>query len=459
MTQESPHNVEAERAVIGSALVYGEEAVNESEALRSDEFFIPHHRDAWTEIVKLAQAGEATDAITVGARVRAAGSDGRFPDGWQTWALGCAACAHVPQQVGHYAQMVRELAASRRLIESCTLAINMARSGRPFEEQATFIRDASADIETMGARSGTVHVSEAIQLAVDEVEQQQRGIKVPRVYTGIEAVDAVMGGAELGNLVLVAARPGIGKSAFVGNVAANCGLRGVPGWFGSAEMMNKQLGRRWLSGEARIDSNKLKRGDVDIDEWKKIGQAAERMRGASLWVNDRVTKLDQLLGESRRWHAKHVAPMFAKSGKEDDRRAIVVADYAQRIQVGRAKGDTREQEVAKIPVALKTLAKQLPVVVFLVVMLGREAEKRGGDPMLSDLRESGAFEQEADVVLFLTHDDENGDRVIIAKNREGETGAAKCRWDPAITRWSSLVEDNPTGPEPRRHYTDLGDEP
>lgn len=223
-------------------------------------------------------------------------------------------------------------------------------------------------------------------------------------------------------------------------------------------MMNKQLGRRWLSGEARIDSNKLKRGDVDIDEWKKIGQAAERMRGASLWVNDRVTKLDQFLGEARRWHAKHVAPLFAKSGKEDDRRAIVVADYAQRIQVGRSKGDTREQEVAKIPVALKTLAKQLPVVVFLVVMLGREAEKRGGDPMLSDLRESGAFEQEADVVLFLTHDDENGDRVIVAKNREGETGAAKCRWDPAITRWSSLAENEPTGPEPRRHYSDLGDD-
>jgi replicative DNA helicase len=221
-------------------------------------------------------------------------------------------------------------------------------------------------------------------------------------------------------------------------------MHSVPTAFFSVEMMLKRLGRRWLSGDARINSNKLKRGDVDVGEWNKLTDSAGRFDSSLLWVNDKATRLGQITGEARRWHARHVAPRFLRSGKEDDKRALIVLDYAQRVQVGRVKGDTREQEAAQVPVAMKTLAKQLGCVVFLVAMLGRSVETRGGDPMLSDLRETGAFEQEADVVLFLAHGDE-GDRIIVAKNREGETGAARCRWEKEVTTWHSATDAEDDG--------------
>jgi replicative DNA helicase len=297
-------------------------------------------------------------------------------------------------------------------------------------------------------------------MVADDIERQQRGEKIPRVLTGISTADRVIGGCEPGDLVLVAARPGIGKSAFVGNVAAYCGMHQVPTFFFSVEMMLKKLGRRWISGDANINSNKLKRAEVDLDEWKKILKSGERFEEALLWANDAIIRLDQIIGESRRWHARHVVPRFAKSGRADDKRALLVVDYAQRVKIGRAKGDTREQEVAKVPTELKSLAKQLGCVIFLVVMLGREVERRGGDPILADLRESGAFEAEADIVLFLTHDATAGDRVIVAKNREGETGVAQCRWEKEITTWHALgsAEDY-DGPDTRPSNWQDGREP
>lgn len=448
--REPPHSAEAERAVIGSAMVYGEPAVTSADALRGDEFFLPHHREAWKVIGSQVSKGEPTEPISVGVELKASGMDGRFQPTWHEWAMGCAGEACIPQQVGHFAGIVREKAASRRLIEVCTEALNLAYSSQPWEEQVRTVREGVADLENLTASGGTVHASEVIRIVANDIERQQNGEKIPRVYTGISTADRVIDGCEPGDLVLVAARPGIGKSAFVGNVAAYNGMHEVPTLFFSVEMMLKKLGRRWVSGDTKINSNKLKRAEVNVEEWHKIMASAGRFDASLLWANDSITRLDQILGESRRWHARHVVPRFEKSKKTDDKRAALVVDYAQRVKVGRMKGDTREQEVAKVPTELKSLAKQLEVVVFLVVMLGREVERRGGDPILSDLRESGAFEAEADIVLFLTHDETEGDRIIIAKNREGECGAAKCRWEKEITTWHALDERGDyTGPDTR----------
>ena len=393
MIQEPPHNLEAERAVIGSVLVYGDSAIAEADGLRVDEFFQPCHREAWSAASTAVSKGLPPDPISLSSAIKAAGADPHFTPTWHQWAMACASDAAIPQQVRHHAQIVREKAASRKLIETCTNALALAYGGQPWEEQIQAMRDGTAELENLSRDCGTVHVSEAIRQATDDVEKQQRGEKVPRVFTGISTLDRVWEGGEPGDLVIVAARPGIGKSAFVGNVAAFCGMHEVPTAFFSVEMMLKRLGRRWLSGDSGINSNKLKVGNVDVAEWGKIGASSDRFNNSLLWVNDKATRLGQITGEARRWHARHVAPRFARSGKEDDKRALIVLDYAQRVQVGREKGDTREQEAAKVPVAMKTLAKQLGCVVFLVAMLGREVEKRGGDPMLSDLRETGSFEQ------------------------------------------------------------------
>ena len=457
MLDQPPHNAEAERAVIGSALVYGEPAITASDALRADEFFLPHHREAWKAIVKLAAIREATDPITVKVELEAAGTAGRFEPNWSEWAFECAQAAHVPQTVCHYAKMVREKAASRKLIEVCTQAIAMAVSSQPWEEQIRGVREGAAALEMLSRSGGTVHVREAIKTVTDDIERQQEGIKIPRIYSGISTLDRVVDGFEPGDLVVVAARPGVGKSALVGNIAAYNGFKQVPSFFVSVEMMLKKLGRRWLSGDARINSNKLKRGDVTVDEWKKLGLSHKRFDESTLWVNDRVSRLDESIGEIRKWHATNVAPRFARTQNPDDLRSLVVADYAQRFKVGRSKGDTREQEAAQVPISFKSLAKEIGCVFFLVAMLGREVEKRGGDPILSDLRETGSFEQEADIVLFLTHDEVEGDRIIVAKNREGEMGAARCKWEKEITMWSALGEENAAAPDARPNWQDGDD--
>ena len=460
MNREPPHNLEAERAVIGCGLVYGDPAITESEALRPDEFFMPQHREAWKAITEAVSKGAPTDPINVGMGIKAAGMAAHFSPSWHEWAMVCAGEAVIPQQVSHYAKIVREKAASRRLIETCTNAIALAYGDQPWEQQIRALREGSAELENLATDCNTVHVSAAIREAADDVERQQRGEGAPRVYFGISTLDRVMDGAEPGDLVIVAARPGIGKSAFVGNVAAFCGMHNVPTAFFSVEMLLKRLGRRWLSGDANINSNKLKSGNIDVAEWGRITASAGRFDSSLLWVNDRATRLGQITGEASRWHARHVSPRFAKSGKQDDKRAVVVLDYAQRVKVGREKGDTREMEVAKIPTEMKGLAKDLDCVVILVAMLGREVEKRGGDPVLSDLRESGAFEQEADIVLLLAHGDE-GDRIIVAKNREGQTGAAKCRWEKEITTWHSATEMEDDGqPDTRAtepHWNERGE--
>ncbi len=442
-----PHNVEAERAVIGSELVYGDAAIVESDGLRPDEFFVPCHREAWAAASAAVSKGLPTDPISLSSAIKAAGAEPHFAPSWHEWAMACASDAAIPQQVRHHAQIVRELAASRKLIETCTNTLALAYGGQPWEEQIQAMRDGTAELENLSRDCGMVHVSTAIREAADDVEKQQRGELVPRVFAGIPTLDHVAEGFEPGDLVTVSARPGVGKSAFVGNVAAYCGMHGVPTAFFSVEMMLKRLGRRWLSGDAGINSHKLKVGSVDKAEWGKIGASSGRFDSSLLWVNDRAVRLGQITGEARRWHARHVAPRFLRSGKEDDKRALIVLDYAQRVQVGRERGDTREQEAAKVPVAMKTLAKELGCVVLLVAMLSREIEKRGGDPMLSDLRETGSFEQESDIVLFLTHG-ADGDRIIVAKNREGRTGAARCRWAPELTTWLSATDG--TDPESDR---------
>ena len=446
--QAPPSNESAERAVIGSAIVFGENAVAETDGLRSDEFFFPHHREAWTVLTKLAAAGKPMDPVSAGAEIKASGSSGKFSPSWNEWAFDVTSSACIPQQVKHFATMVRELAASRRLIELCVQVQAMALGGQPWDEQLRTAREGLAALEVLSTDSHTVHVSEAIREVTAEIEQIQAGVKLPRIYTGVSTIDKVMDGAEPGNLVIVAARPGVGKSAFVGNVAAFCGMHGVPSMFFSVEMMLRNIGRRWLAGDTRIDANKLKRGEIDVEQWHKIQASSGRFDTAELWVNDRVTHLGQIVGEARRWHSRVVAPKFEKSGKPDDKRALFVVDYAQRVKVGRERGDTREQEVAKIPMELKNLGKHTGSVVFLVVMLSREVEKRGGDPILADLRESGAFEQEADIVIFLAHSSE-GHKAILAKNREGCTGWAPCLWSPEITTWASPTSEEYEGPTRR----------
>lgn len=431
--KQSPSNSEAELAIVGAAFLHGDSAVIAANGLRDDEFYFPAHREAWKAILACVDRSGICDPITVGEELRAQGLSARFPVAFEEWAMAAATKAPIVQLVAGYARIVRETAASRKLIELCLSVMSGVNSGLSWDEQIAMAREGVAGLEDLSTDSGTKHVSSAILECTGEIERRQNGEKIVTVDTGISTVDEILGGLRGGQLVVVAARPGVGKSALACNIAAINGLRGIPVLMFSVEMVAHELGVRWLSWASKIDGAKINRGDVDVGGWHKLMAEAENFKGATLWFNDTASKLTQIIAEARRWHARHVR------GKSD--RGIILIDYAQRITIGREKGDTREQEVAKVPVACKSLARYLGVPVVLVAQLSREVEKRGGEPMLSDLRESGAFEQEANIVLFPHHDGEKH-KIIVAKNRGGETGWAPCRWVPELTAWMAATNEN-----------------
>jgi replicative DNA helicase len=449
-----PSNNPAELAIIGSALLYGDRCLSNAAGIRVDEFLLPYHRDAWHAIRMAETRGSGlVDIVAVGAEVKALGAEQRFPGGWLLWASAAAQAGCLPDNVPAYVTMVRECAAARRLIDLCVEVQNMAYASQTFSECIEVARNGIADLETFGSKSQTVHVSDAITKCTDEIQKRMNGQSVPTISTGIPTLDQVLEGLEGGQLVIVAARPGMGKTALACNVAAINGLRGVPALIFSLEMRMKKLARRILIWSTEMNGKALHK--PDLDGWKKITNAAGEFEKSKLWLNDRATKLGEIVSEARRWHTRNV------QGNED-KRGIIFVDYAQLVTVAVAKGENREQVVAKISKTMKGLAKYLDVPVVLLAQLNRECEKRGGAPIVADLRESGALEQDADIILFpyrsVSADDPNSKNlegpadIIVAKNRDGAIGSAPVMWTPELmTFWCEerFATEPPNFHEPR----------
>jgi replicative DNA helicase len=451
-----PHSRDAEEIVIGCALVYGERAMANALGLRSDEFFAPYHRDAWDAIAAAAaKPSGLMDPVTCEAEVRVLGTSQHFPDGWVTWALGVSTRACIPEQVEHFATIVREAAAARRLIELCAEVINRAYAATPWPDLLTAARTGIADLENVGVKMGTVHVSEAIAEYVEDEDRRARGEQPETITTSIASLDEILGEIEGGELVLIAGRPGKGKTSLALNIIAANALRMVPGLMFSLEMRARKLARRLLIWQARVSGNQL-RGTIDLAAWKKITAAAGDFADAPLWINAKINQLQQIVAESRSWYARRVQTQARKRG-------MIVVDYAQLVRVTRARGGNREQEVAQISGAMKSLAMELGIPVFLLCQLSREIEKRGGPPMLSDLRESGSLEQDADRVLF-PHDNLKPEdlagrnqrrpgQIIIGKNRDGAIGAAEVTLVPELMAFLSATEES----DARPNWTERGD--
>lgn len=445
--REPPHNPDAELAIVGSGLVYGADAMAASD-LRADELFVLSNGEAWAALRAHEAAGAPLDFVSVGKALKASGAAGRFLPSWSEWAVEVSQHACLPQQVPHFAGIIREAALARRLIELCAHVSASAYGGAAMDALLATARGGVADLEIAGATTETVHVSEAIRAALDDCDRRQRGEAVPLLMFGIGTLDSILGGCCGGQLVVVAARPAVGKSAFGGNVAQNLGMAGTPTAMFSVEMPAGQLAARWLARQTRISSHAIERTRIDVADWRKLIAAGGAHDQASLWLNDRASTLSQILGEARRWHAKHVCGRRFADGRPDPRACIVV-DYLQRIAIERLnKGETREEAVGRAAREFKSLARSLNVTVVLLAQLNRAIEKRGGgDPILSDLRESGAIEQEADIILFLARDTDpraqqaqQPARIIVAKHRGGAVGAAECVWLRETTEWRAAME-------------------
>ena len=434
-----PHDLVAEANVIGCVLLGAATATALVSDLRPDDFFDTCHREAWAAILALVDRTVPVDVLSLGDELKARGVAARFDGGWHAWATRIAGGVSSWQNVQHHALMVREKATLRRLL---ALAVDVAcrcYTGERVAEVLGGARDGVAALEVDGYEGGPVKIGDALSDSIEVIQSRAKGrVSEHMVLTGIETLDYEIGGMAPEEVVVVAGRPGHGKTAFADCVAVNCGLADVPCLFFSLEMSLQQLVERVLSMRSQIPASYLRSGrgegykPLDKEAFKKLNAASNELYNVPLWIDPRSLPLSRIVGESRRWHARHVRGKGKKL-------ALIAIDYLQLIDVEtQRRGGNREEAVGQISKTVKRLAKDLGIPLMPMSQLNRKIEERGGEPQMSDIRESGAIEQDASIILCpwrgeMASDPERKNHdcdaeIIILKNRGGQTGKAPVKW-------------------------------
>ncbi|HVW24027.1 MAG TPA: replicative DNA helicase [Polyangiaceae bacterium] len=465
-----PHDLDAEAAVLSAILLSTEAFDDVSDLLQPEHFYSEANRRIFESIVDLQSNGRPVDVVTVATWLR---DHERLQQVGGTPYLAqltdsIPAVAHVAA----HARVVREKWRVRKLIATCQRFAAEGYSG--YGEVQEFIDQAEQaifDIARVPENTAVRPVREAIHGAFDIlVAASKRGEGITGVPTGFDRLDRKCAGLHKGDLYIVAGRPGMGKTAFVLNIAVNVASpRRVkssvndplgsaeieqPGWgvgFFSLEMPREQLASRLLAVEARVDVSRLRSGSIKPDDWNKLTDAAARVGRLPIWLDDTpAIGLLDLRAKIRRLKAEIGRKMT--DGPDAQDLGLVVIDYLQLMQ-GRKDAASREQEISELSRGLKQLAKEMGVPVMALSQLNRSVETRTTKdkrPQLSDLRESGAIEQDADTIIFIYRDEyyfqESPDRgvaeIIIAKQRNGPTGTVKVRFTPEYTRFDNLASED-----------------
>jgi replicative DNA helicase len=437
--QTPPHDESAELSVLGTSLVAPAEALPLLSAMRVDDFFAPEHREAWAAMLAVVARKMPVDLLAVGDELKARGSWQRFPGGWQTWALGCAHHATAPEMAEQHAKIIAQKATLRRLIALCVEVQAAAYSSNDLEDIMGRARRGVAALELLASDKDSIRLGDALGDVLGVIEQRTLGNVKPGISYGLPALDDILGGAKPGQLILIAARPGEGKSALLEQVLVKAALSGVPGHLFSMEMLMQELAERALSGPSRVAAHAMATGKLTVDDWRDIQGAGGKLADAPLWVDDRSRHIGQIVGKIRKWHASNPG-------------GIVGLDYVQKIIAEQRKGDSRDVEIGRVGAELKALGMELQIPIIAVAALSRAVEKRGGPPVLSDLRECGTLEYDADVVIFpyrnIPQEDQRARRepgpaqLIVGKHRGGPTGVADVYWNAPLMEWRSLGRDD-----------------
>ena len=433
-----PHNLEAERCVLGSILINNSAFDVAAELVKADDFYRDAHRRVFDRIAGLSERGQAIDLVTLREALDRAGDLEKI--GGPAYISALADGVPRSTNVVHYAQIVKEKATLRNLIHSANKIVSSAYAA---DDDADAVLDqAQQEIFAIAEdriHSGFVSMEQLVKDGFETVEriQAQQGL-VTGVPTGFADIDALTAGLQPADLVIVAARPSMGKTAFALNVGLHVGTRGerTVGIF-SLEMAKEQIFLRMLTAEADVDAHRLRTGMLSDNDWSGLSAALGRLGQARVFVDDTP--------------AIGVLEMRAKSRllKETHGLDLVVIDYIQLMQ-GRGRFENRTQELASISRSLKGLAKELNVPVVALSQLSRAPESRADRrPQLSDLRESGALEQDADVVMFIFREEMYDEKpensglaeVIIGKQRNGPTGTVKLAFLKQYTRFANLSPD------------------
>ena len=447
-----PHNLDAEKAVLGALLTNGSNsgAVVDTvtSILKSEDFYRDAHRIIYDAILEIVHANKTADFITVGEeldrrkRLDAVGGLAYITS---------LANESVSYNVEEHAKIISEKAQLRRLIDAGNKIVGMTYAGE--DEPTTILNKAEQMVLDVSGQtqseSSFAPISEIVLSNLDKLNAlQQHDGAITGVPTGFKDVDHVFNGLQKSDLILVAARPAMGKTAFTLNIAQNVTmLYDKTVAFFSLEMGKEQLVARILSSVAGVSSEKLRRAyNMDPTDWEKVIAAADRMSKAKLFIDDTPgLTVQDMRSKLRRLKVEH--------GLD-----LVIVDYIQLMQ-GRNSGkgsENRQQEVSEISRNLKLIAREFNVPLIALSQLSRSVESRPDKrPVLSDLRESGSLEQDADIVIFLYRDkyyDENSEmgdeaEVLIRKHRNGAVGSVKLLFIGELTRFLDTVDEEKVGPE------------
>lgn len=412
--------------------------LSELSDVRVDDFLAPAHRD----VLEAMRAVEAVDVITVAEEMKRQGTHGRLPNG-EGYLLTLTAQAS-DLMFPHHLAIVVEKALARRLIAACSEALSRAFSGHLVTEIVADHRVALASLELDGKSGGPVSLADSVDAALALIEKKCVTPENYRLGTGLRDFDAEIGGMRDGQLVVVAGRPGKGKTAFAQGVALHHGGNQVPVLIFSLEMKRQELIERALSAESGIDGRRIVAASLKLADWEALKPAGDRLIASQVWIDDRKLTTARICLEAMRWR-EMTRRMRIKAGAGEDDRALVVIDYLGLVRSD-MRAENRNLEVAAMSAAFKGLAGDLNAPVMLLAQLSRASERDKREPMLSDLRDSGAIEADADMVIFPWRDDSVLDvtsdsvdaSIIVGKHRNGPIGKIAVRFRPKTTQFLDI---------------------
>lgn len=435
-----PHDDVAEQSVLGGMLLSKDAIADVVESLRASDFYKPAHETIYEAILSLYGHGSPADAITVADELKKRGELTRV--GGAAYIHTLIASVPTAANAQYYAEIVKEHAIMRRLIEAGT---KIAQLGYANETEVdTLVDQAQAEIYAVtdgNAKEDYVSFSEALEETINEIDaNSNRPDGVYGVPTDFIEFDELTGGLHGGQMIVIAARPGVGKSTLALDIARSAAIHHqMTTVFFSLEMSRTELAMRILSAEGKISMGRLKKGDLDTEGWTNLATLQGRIDSAPLFIDDSPNMtLMEIRAKCRRL-------------KQRNDLKLVVLDYLQLMSSGK-KVESRQQEVSEFSRSLKLLAKELDVPVIALSQLNRGSEQRTDKrPMVSDLRESGSIEQDADMVILLHREDmynPDSERVgeadmIIAKHRGGPTRTIPLAFSGKYSRFNNMANEAP----------------
>jgi len=431
-----PQNIEAEQSILGAILIDNDALPKALEILDPEDFYKQSHRKIFNVMIELFEKSEPIDMITLTDDLKR--RDEMEAVGGISYLSSLVNMIPTAANVKYHSKIVREKALLRGLLRSATeIAGRVYEDNLDAEELVDYAERSIFDISDKRIKASFVTLKEVIKDSFEMIERlYDKKETVSGVPSGFRDLDDLTTGFQKGDLIVIGGRPSMGKTAFSLNVAQHVGLElKEPVAIFSLEMAKEQLAFRMLCSEAMVDSSSIRKGFIKKEDWHKLTSAASNLTGAPIFIDDSsgINALE-LRAKARRLKMEHGL-------------SLVIVDYLQLMR-GRGSFERREQEISEISRSLKALAKELSVPVIAVSQLNRSVEqRRPSTPILADLRESGAIEQDADVILFLYRDEiynkeakKGQAEVIIAKQRNGPTGTVNLSFISNCTRFLNRAD-------------------